>query len=63
MFSTWHRPDRVVFDLDEVGADVPAITPTVEHAEDRPTRSQLAAHAADLARQLHELSAELARSD
>ena len=63
MFSTWHRADRVVFDLDVVDADAPAIAPDPAHADDRPTRSQLAVRASDLSRQLHELSVDLVRND
>ncbi|TFD73207.1 GntR family transcriptional regulator [Cryobacterium gelidum] len=63
VFSTWHRADRVVFDLDVVGADVSALAPAPADAGDRPTRAQLAGMAAALARQLQDLSVEMARSD
>ena len=77
MFSTWHRADRVVFDLDVVGADEPgagqragrsgepAPVPAPEPARaagEKPGRAELAAQAADLARQLRDLAAEIARS-
>lgn len=68
MFSTWHRSDRVVFDLDVVAGDGPVSVPArpvparpAEVAGDQPLRAQLAARAADLARQLRELSEEMTR--
>ncbi len=67
MFSTWHRADRVVFDLDVVGHEVPAVAPVLAHVDpDRvlprgATAEQLASRAADLARELRDLAAELAR--
>jgi GntR family transcriptional regulator len=63
MFSTWHRADRVVFDLDVVGADMPDLAPEQPGTGDRRTRAQLADLAAALARQLHDLSVEMARND
>lgn len=77
MFSTWHRADRMVFDLDVVGADEPvagqragrsgepataSVTEPSRAGGDRPDRAQLAAQASDLARQLRDLSAEIARN-
>ena len=67
MFSTWHRADRVVFDLDVVGTRVPAADPI--RADVDPdgfvpavaTAEQLAFRAAELARELRDLAAEMAR--
>jgi hypothetical protein len=65
MFSTWHPADRMVFDLDVVGAEKPVAgqragrsgEPATESVSEpswaggeRPDRAQLAAQAADLAR-------------
>ena len=70
MFSTWHRADRVVFDLDVVGTVAPShdsglpVRPKDAAAvpsHDQPTGAQLAARIAVLAGQLRELSEELAR--
>lgn len=71
MFSTWHRADRVVFDLDVLPGDVMATgdagggapAATGDAADERPARARIAARVADLARELRELSDELARSD
>ncbi|TFC73566.1 GntR family transcriptional regulator [Cryobacterium sp. TMS1-20-1] len=73
MFSTWHRADRVVFDLDVVGTELqnpdlerdasPDSAPMSEVTGNQRTHAQLVARAAQLARELGELAAELALND
>ena len=71
VFRTWHRADRVIFDLDvvhDIGLEspaeaVPSVMPAVQSvptaATPQPKRAAQAERIRRLARELEELSAEL----